>query len=66
MSFLKRWVSADDDACHYFVMLAIVAIMAAIDDMLCFCAFFKASLSIFVRFVFLLNTLRELLQERRV
>lgn len=41
-------VSTDDGACHYFVMLAIVAIIVAIDDMLCFCDFFKTLQTIVV------------------
>ena len=40
--------SVKPSACHYFAMLAIVAIIAAIDDMLCFCDFFKTLQTIVV------------------
>ena len=40
--------SVKPSTCHYFAMLAIVAIIAAIDDMLCFCDFFKTLQTIVV------------------
>lgn len=48
MSLLRKTVSTHDGACIYFVMLAIVAIIVAIDDMLCFCDFFKTLQTIVV------------------